>query len=185
MRLTSSVVDSLNTSLLSDAVSPNGQLENPCDKSGEPELPGVPVTAHAPKTNACTSSSVTIDPICSNDRLRRSENIDLSFVSKGLHLCNLNVQHILPKLDELRVLLANRNGPDIFGACETFLEPEILDNQIAIEGYDFLLKDRAAMGVVLFYILEKILLVHVVQSLKYPNWKQFGLKLSFQMLNLF
>ena len=40
--------------------------------------------------------------------------------------------------------MANRNGPDIFGACETFLEPESLDNQIAIEGYDFLRKDRAA-----------------------------------------
>ena len=112
------------------------------------------------------SSSITIDPICLNDLFRCSETIDLSFVSKGLHLCNLNEQHILPKLDELRVLLANRSGPDIFGACETLLEPEILDNQIAIEGYDFLRKDRAATqnksGVVLYFTLENRLLAYVV-----------------------
>ena len=83
--------------------------------------------------------------------------LDLNFLSKGLHLCNLNIQHFLPKLDELRIVLASRNGPDIFCACETSLEPDVLNNQIAIKGYDFLRKDRATTqnksggGVILFF----------------------------------
>ena len=108
---------------------------------------------------------------------------------KDTHLCNLNVQHILPKLDELRVLLANRNGPDIFGACETFLEPEILDNQIAIEGYDFLRKDMAATqnksgGGLVFYFRKSLTCLRRAEfeiskletlwsEIKLPNAKPF------------
>ena len=124
MKLTSSVVDCLNTSPISDAVGPSKQFGSPCDKTREPD-------------------AITIDLVCLNDILQH-KTTNLNFRSKGLHLCNLNVQHILPKLDELRVLLAKRNGPDIFGACEIFLEPESLDNQIVIDGYDFLRKNRAA-----------------------------------------
>ena len=32
--------------------------------------------------------------------------------------------------------------PDIFGLCETFLEPDIMHQQVEIEGYDFIPKDR-------------------------------------------
>lgn len=60
-----------------------------------------------------------------------------------MHFCNLNIQHIIPKLDELRIVMATENCPDILGVCETFLSPNILNNQIQIKGYDFLRKDRA------------------------------------------
>ena len=53
-------------------------------------------------------------------------------------------KHILPKLNELRVVMAKNNGPDIFCACETFLEPNMSNNQIAIDGYVIHRKDRAA-----------------------------------------
>ena len=55
---------------------------------------------------------------------------ELQFSSKGLHLCYLNIQHILPKLNELRVVMAKQIGPDIFCECETFLEPNMSNNQI-------------------------------------------------------
>ena len=51
------------------------------------------------------------------------------FKSTGLHIANLNVRHIMPKIDEFRIVMANDMGPDIFGACETFLETSIPDNQ--------------------------------------------------------
>ena len=69
---------------------------------------------------------------------------ELQFSSKGLHLCNLNIQLILPKLNELRVAMVEKNGPDIFCACEIFLEPNMSNNQIAIDGYVIHRKDRAA-----------------------------------------
>ena len=73
----------LNNSLLSDALSPKRQFEKTCDKSRDPVHPGSPYNAPTINTNACTSSSITIDPLCLNDQLRRSETIDLSVVSKG------------------------------------------------------------------------------------------------------
>ena len=61
--------------------------------------------------------------------------IDLTFSSKGLHIANINVRHILPKLDELRILMEDEKGPDIVGACETFLDINVPDDQIAITGF--------------------------------------------------
>ena len=44
---------------------------------------------------------------------------ELTFTSnKDLHFCNLNIQHILPKLDELRILMANDKCADILRLCE-------------------------------------------------------------------
>ena len=50
--------------------------------------------------------------------------------------------NILPKIDELKILMANEKCADILGLCETFLDPSIMDQQVAIEGYEFLRKDR-------------------------------------------
>ena len=42
------------------------------------------------------------------------------FKSKGLHMCNLNVRHILPMIDEIRLTLSKGNIPDVLGLCESF-----------------------------------------------------------------
>ena len=34
---------------------------------------------------------------------------------------NLNIHHLLPKLDELRTSMACENGPDVLGICETLV----------------------------------------------------------------
>ena len=71
-----------------------------------------------------------------------ANNSDFTFSSKGLHFCNLNIQHILPKADELRAIMANDKCPDILGLCETFLNPSVIDSQVEIDGNDFIRKDR-------------------------------------------
>ena len=143
MKQASSGLDSLKLNLTPDGVSLVEQFTDSLDEQREPEHPGISTTDNT--SNMCHSNrnSSTNDPICLNAPLPHRNMLDLNFLSKGLHLYNLNIQHILPKLDELRIVLASRNGPDIFCVCETFLEPDILNNQIAIEGYDFLRKDRA------------------------------------------
>ena len=40
---------------------------------------------------------------------------DFVFRSKGLHMPYLNIHHLLPKLDELRISMACENGPDVLG----------------------------------------------------------------------
>ena len=37
------------------------------------------------------------NPTCLS--LSHTDSSELTFTSKGLHFCNLNIQHILPKLD--------------------------------------------------------------------------------------
>ena len=55
----------------------------------------------------------------------------------------MNIRHIIPKLDDLRLTMAINNGPDIFGLCETFLDSTVSDGQVYINGFDFLRKDRS------------------------------------------
>ena len=43
-----------------------------------------------------------------------------NFKTKGLHVANLNIRHLKPKMDELRIMLDLSNCVDIFGVCETF-----------------------------------------------------------------
>lgn len=89
------------------------------------------------------SNILSNNPTYSSTPTATSKNKELIFAMKGLHFCNLNVQHILPKIDELRLIMANDKCPDILGLCETFLNPNIMDTQVAIDGYDFIRKDRA------------------------------------------
>ena len=70
---------------------------------------------------------------------KSAENrINLHFSSKRLHFCNLNIKHLLPKLDELRIVMVSDKCPDILGLCETFLEPNVPDGQVSLDGYDLL-----------------------------------------------
>ena len=60
-------------------------------------------------------------------------------------------------MDEVRLLMANDNCPDIFGFCETFMNQTVLDNQVAIDGYDFFRKDRTEIqdkeggGIIIYF----------------------------------
>ena len=97
-------------------------------------------------SNSCTSNSsyscavgaTRLSPIRTS-----SDHLDLPFNSKGLHFCNINIRHILPNIDELRIIMANRASPDVLGVCETFLEPHISDNRVVVDGYELIRKDRA------------------------------------------
>ena len=84
-------------------------------------------------------------------------SIELIFESKGLHFCNLNIQHIVPNIDELRITMAHEHSPDIFGMCKTFVTSSVSDDQMAVDGFDLMRKDRsdtqnkAGGGVILYY----------------------------------
>ena len=81
------------------------------------------------KTNDRNVSSMNISSPNSPDSSSLSssnngKNFEFAFSSKGLHVTNLNVRHLLSKLDELRLILASKTGPDILGLCETFLDSD-------------------------------------------------------------
>ena len=66
-------------------------------------------------------------------------------LNKGLHICHLNVHYLYPKLDEIKILLHEQNI-DILCLCQTFLNQEFCDDELKINGYDFIRKDRQTHG---------------------------------------
>ena len=57
-------------------------------------------------------------------------------------MANLNIHHLLAKLDELGISMAYENGPDVLGICETFLNENISCNRLTVNGFDQIRKDR-------------------------------------------
>lgn len=127
----------------------------------QPVAPAIDSNIHISNALICNNNSSfnVSQPTCmSGSRSSATDDLtDLIFKSKGLHIANLNVRHIVPKIDELRIIMASEKGPDVFGACETFLDTGISDSQVAINGYEFLRKDRCSTqdkiggGVILYY----------------------------------
>ena len=72
-----------------------------------------------------------------------THSTDFVFRSKGLHMANLNIHHLLAKLDELGISMACENGPDVLGICETFLNEIISCNRLTVNGFDHIRKDRS------------------------------------------
>ena len=68
-----------------------------------------------------------------------------AFRRKGLHFLHLNVNSLLPKIDEVK-LIADRSNATIIGISETKLDNTIMDNELFIEGYDFVRSDRNRYG---------------------------------------
>ena len=85
------------------------------------------------------------------------EATEFTFMKKGLHVANLNVRHLLSKLDDVSMVLASENGPDILGLCETFLDSTTPDNLISVSDFEILRKDRGCTidksggGVLLYF----------------------------------
>ncbi len=95
------------------------------------------------------------------DSSRTQLNNGMTFSTRGLHMANLNIRHLLPNLDEMKIVLSQRKCPDILGICETFLVDEVPDTQMSIPGYVMHRKDRTVTidkqgGGLVFYIRENI-----------------------------
>ena len=50
--------------------------------------------------------------------------------------CHLNVQSLLPKMDELRLLLSDAKRPAIVGVSETWLNSSGQDSEISIPSFE-------------------------------------------------
>ena len=77
------------------------------------------------------------------------ENLDTekwtNFKKKGLHFIHININSLLPKIDEIRHMTKITNAA-IIGIGETKLDESILSSEIDIEGYDLLTLDHSRRG---------------------------------------
>ena len=71
-----------------------------------------------------------------------SDNI-FGHKKEGFKISNLDIQHLMPKIDELKVSfsrLKDSEKPYVIGFCETFLDSNICQdtpNELNIKGYTF------------------------------------------------
>ena len=71
---------------------------------------------------------------------------DLScFQAKGLHFIGLNIRSILPKLSELKFLVAKIN-PATISISETWIDDSVVDSEIDLPGYCIIRRDRNRHG---------------------------------------
>ena len=83
----------------------------------------------------------------------------LQFKKKGLHVANLNIQHFLPKIDEIKYHLSQKeNKMHILGLCETFLNENTTNTDLSIPNYNFERRDRSnkSGGGILIYVLDSL-----------------------------
>ena len=89
-----------------------------------------------------TTLPQTIPSICTSN----NNQTDLRFTKRGLHIANLNIRHLKPKLDNIKMMLCSSHSVDILGTCETFLNSSVPDDILHVPGYIFERKDRAESG---------------------------------------
>jgi len=107
------------------------------------------------------SSNSDSNCIFENTTYSKDENnkeAHVCFSEKGLHTMHLNIQHFMPKFDEITLLLNEDNSADIFSFCETFLTDKIETKSISIAGYNIIRKDRirSAGGGIIVYVKDTI-----------------------------
>ena len=65
---------------------------------------------------------------------------------RGLKFLHLNVCSLVPKVDEIRLLLVRHKDIDFFSITETHLSSHISDDEIGIQGYTIYRLDRQAQS---------------------------------------
>ena len=112
--------------------------------SGDINLNPGPFTDTFPFSNSSFSGSESRFHLGSND-----ENLDTekwtNFKKKGLYFIHININSLLPKIEEIRHMTKITNAA-IAGIGETKLDKSIFSSEIDIEGYDLLRFDRSRRG---------------------------------------
>ena len=83
------------------------------------------------------SSPIPTEPLAQSE-----PSTDMQFNHRGIHIANMNVRHLKPKMDEIKILLDSANCIDVFGLCETFLTETTENDALSISGYNIERKDR-------------------------------------------
>ena len=90
------------------------------------------------------SGDISLNPGPCQTQLNDDKTWD-SLKTKGLHLCHLNVNSLLSKIDEIRDI-ANRIKPAVSGITESKLDSSVTNTEVNINGYSIIRNDRNRHG---------------------------------------
>ena len=144
------------------------------------------------KKNHITSSNTNADNELKSLKNNTACNQMFGFKQKGLHVSYLNIQHLLPKMDEIELILCNSKSLDIFCLSETFLNGSVEESCIRINGFKTERKDRTGKlgGGLVVYVsnnmhyrrradLELVDLECIWLDIKFPHNKPLLLSISY------
>jgi len=86
-----------------------------------------------------------VDNLCCIRLQCRYSMRDGNYQPNYLNILYYNARSLLPKMDELRVLV-DMQQPHIVSIVETWLSSEVSDNEIFLQGYQVLRLDRNRHG---------------------------------------
>jgi len=108
-----------------------------------------------------------------------TDAVESWLLCKGLHIVHLNIHYVLPKLDEIKIILSQNSSFECLCLCETFLDGTVLDSQLSIPGYSFFRKDRPSLGGGLLIYIKDMIFCHRRTDLEPDNieslWLEFKL----------
>ncbi|CAB3979113.1 RNA-directed DNA polymerase from transposon BS [Paramuricea clavata] len=110
------------------------------------------------RTTKCDNEleQVNCQDVPSNSLLGIDSEINIIAKSKGLKIANLNVNSLMKHLDEIRLIL-NNNALDILAINESKIDNQISNNEIHIDGFNIICKDRNRFGGgVVLYVRQNI-----------------------------
>ena len=126
--------------------------------------------------------------------LQTEDTTDLEYCTrslrnlKGISIASLNVCHLLPKIDDIKIIL-EKSDIDVLCINETFLDDAILDAELTINRYNFHRADRTAesvkscgCGLLIYYKNSRDIYPIPDATLCTPNieccWIELNLKLA-------
>ena len=94
------------------------------------------------------SGDISLNPGPINGSQQHNYDQWAVFKKRGLHFVHININSLLPKIDELRYI-AKLSEAAVIGISESKLDDSVLSSEIQIENYDLIRSDRNRHGVVL------------------------------------
>ena len=91
------------------------------------------------------SVDISLNPGPPHNNQLQPQNEWSVFNSRGLHFIHLNINSLLPKIDELRNI-AKLSNAAMIGICEPKLDDSVLSSEIHIDNYNTLRCDRNRHG---------------------------------------
>ena len=80
------------------------------------------------------------------EHVSSTDNADSWLLYKELHIVHLNIHYVLPKLNEIQIVLSQNPNIECLCMCETVLDNSVLDSHLFVPGYLVVRKDRASLG---------------------------------------
>ena len=91
------------------------------------------------------SGDISLNPGPVHQGILKFSNEWNVFKHRGLHCFHLNINSLLPKIEELRFISKSTNAV-VIGICGSKLEASVLGQEISIDNYKILRCDRNKQG---------------------------------------